>query len=159
VLHRKTSTEFFEDLNKNELFDLIYVDGDHGFVQAFWDMCAFFRHMNENGLFMVDDYSHVQHPDVTLAVNSFIDVAKDNIAKIGYVTGHFKQERMHVLLSQTTFFCTPKPRGAWTDYPLPSLNKYRYTIRQFIYTNKAVGKLILPRKVFLWAKKEFLKYF
>lgn len=159
VLHRKTSIDFYAGLDSQELFDLIYVDGDNGFVQAFWDMCAFYRHVAEDGLFMVDDYSHVQHPDVTFAVNKFIDHTKTNIAKMGYITGHFNQQKFHVPLSQTTFFCSPVSRDIWTEYPLPSLKKYAYGIRQFVYANKSFMRLVVPSKLYLIAKRTLAKRF
>ncbi len=83
ALYRTTSEEFFNS-TPGQLYDLIYVDGDHRFAPAFWDITHWFYRTGPNGLIVVDDYGNSDHPEVTKAVNKFVEEHKTSIDRMGY---------------------------------------------------------------------------
>ena len=75
-LIRLKSADFFQQ--SSDLFDLIYVDGDHRFEAAILDFECSWRALKPGGLLMLDDYGNPDTPEVTRATNEFIrDLACD----------------------------------------------------------------------------------
>jgi hypothetical protein len=83
VLHRATSERFFNSTS-GHLYDLIYIDGDHRYDSALWDITHWFYRTSPDGLMVVDDYGNADHPDVTKAVNRFIEEHASFIDRMGY---------------------------------------------------------------------------
>jgi hypothetical protein len=52
---RATSDEFFARLAPGERFDVIFVDGDHGYEQAVRDIESSLRHLSDEGAVIVHD--------------------------------------------------------------------------------------------------------
>ena len=51
----KTSNEYFETLDKNVKFDMIYLDGDHTFEQTLVDLMNSMEFLSDKGLIILDD--------------------------------------------------------------------------------------------------------
>jgi hypothetical protein len=62
----------------------VYIDGDHSFKPCFWDVTHWFYRTDAEGLMVVDDYGNVDHPEVTKAVNAFIEKHNTAIERMGY---------------------------------------------------------------------------
>ena len=54
-IFRGTSDEFFTKLSSEELFDVIFVDGNHTYEQAYRDVINGFRHSTRCGVVLSDD--------------------------------------------------------------------------------------------------------
>jgi hypothetical protein len=106
-LCRMTSREFIAANRYNEEFDLIYVDGDHSYTQAFWDINAFFPMVASGGLLGIDDYANVDTPDVTIATNKFINTHHGYIAKIAGVKSWFVNVGKSLPVVQVSVFVQP----------------------------------------------------
>lgn len=75
---RSKSVSFLQSC-KNDLFDVIYVDGDHTEAAVYNDMLHSFHKIKPNGLLMGHDYHH----QIEVAVNRF---CHDYNQTIEYVT-------------------------------------------------------------------------
>ncbi len=93
-LIRDTSKDFFESCNRE--YDLIFVDGDHSYGAALWDMCKWFSKVRDGGLLMIDDYGNVDTPDVTKAANSFVSLYKESIGRMGFFDKTFINNRKFI---------------------------------------------------------------
>jgi hypothetical protein len=109
-LVRMTSRDFIVDQNYNQEFDLIYIDGDHSYSQALWDITAFFPMVADGGLLGIDDYANVDTPDVTTATNKFLDNHHSYIAKIAGVESWFLNIGKSLPVVQVSIFLKP----AWS---------------------------------------------
>jgi hypothetical protein len=77
IIHRKTSTEWFDTFDKK--LDWIYIDGDHTFNGCLSDLNNCLKLMKPNSFIFGDDYGN--KPDVKKAVDEF---AKDkNLTILG----------------------------------------------------------------------------
>lgn len=94
VLTRETSKVFFDKCNSE--YDLIFVDGDHSYGEALWDMCKWFSKVKEGGLLMIDDYGNVDTPDVTKAANSFVALYKNSIGRMGFFDKTFLNNKKFI---------------------------------------------------------------
>lgn len=101
-LHRMMSCEFYEKYAATRRYDIIYVDGDHRYRPALWDICSFARMLGEGGVLMVDDYANVDVPGVTQAVNKFIAIYFNYIERLGYWDNAFRNPGKYIPISQTT---------------------------------------------------------
>ena len=57
VTWRVTSDEFFASISEEEKFDLIFIDGDHSFLQVLRDIENSLRHLSNNGTICLHDSS------------------------------------------------------------------------------------------------------
>jgi Methyltransferase domain len=114
-LHRKMSYEFAVSLDAAARYDVIYVDGDHRFEPALWDISYFFKHVADGGLLAIDDYANVDTPQVTPACNEFIRTHQANIRRIGYVPIWFVNKGKEVPVVQVTLFIEPMPDAEKVD--------------------------------------------
>ncbi len=101
VLIRKTSEEFYSSSEKK--YDFIYVDGNHTYKEALWDMTKWFSRLNDGGLLMVDDYANIS--DVTKAVNSFVALCSSDIGRYGFFDKSFINSRKYIpAISRYVYF-------------------------------------------------------
>jgi len=101
VLIRKTSEEFYSSSTKT--YDFIYVDGNHTYKEALWDMTKWFSRLNDGGLLMVDDYANIS--DVTKAVNSFVALCSCDIGRYGFFDKSFINSRKYIpAISRYVYF-------------------------------------------------------
>ena len=114
-LYRKSSHEFADSLDPAARYDLIYVDGDHRYQPALWDISYFFRHVADGGLLAIDDYANVDTPEVTPACNEFIRTHQANIRRIGSVSIWFVNQGKEVPVVQVTLFIEPVPDAEKVD--------------------------------------------
>lgn len=159
-LFRQRSTDFFYSLDPSCRFDLIYVDGDHRYTYAFWDMCAFFGLLNDDGLLMVDDYANVDVPDVTRAFNDFVRLARSNIERAGYLAEEFRNRGKFVPVSQFTVYVLPVPDSQRQRLDLPLLPKSPKVMSKALSKGPNMMKRTLisfldasPRKIISWTKR------
>lgn len=107
TLLRMTSRQFIADRRYDDEFDLVYVDGDHSYSQALWDITAFFPMVANGGLLGIDDYANVDTPDVTAATNTFVDAHHRCIAKIAGVKSWFINAGKSLPVVQVSIFVKP----------------------------------------------------
>ena len=50
------SDQFFDQKLNNEIYDIIYVDGDHDFKSVYKDLINSFEVLKVNGLIIIDDF-------------------------------------------------------------------------------------------------------
>ena len=71
---KMSSNKFFHQ-NKN-MFDLIYVDGDHSSDQVYMDINNSWKILNKNGILILDDYLWWFYKNLKMnpstAINNFI---------------------------------------------------------------------------------------
>jgi len=60
-VHATTSDRFFAELPSDELFDLIFVDGLHQWLQTYRDLINSFRHLKKGGVILLDDVVPSDH--------------------------------------------------------------------------------------------------
>jgi hypothetical protein len=114
-LHRMMSHEFADSLDAAARYDVIYVDGDHRYEPALWDISYFFKHVADGGLLAIDDYANVDTPHVTPACNEFIRSYQANIRRIGSVPIWFVNKGKEVPVVQVTLFIEPVPDAEKVD--------------------------------------------
>ena len=56
IVNKTTSDDFFYELDKDEKFDFIYVDGDHKASTVLRDAVNAYAHIKIDGLIAFDDY-------------------------------------------------------------------------------------------------------
>lgn len=102
-LVRSTSNEYFHSTDKQ--YDFIFVDADHRYQSALWDMCKWFSRVKEGGIMMVDDYGNTDTRGVTKAVNSFFAIAKQHIGRMGFFDKSFINTNKYIpVVSRYVFF-------------------------------------------------------
>lgn len=79
IIHRKTSTEWFNNFDKK--LDWIYIDGDHTYIGCLNDLTNCLRVMKSNGIIFGDDYGN--KPDVKKAVDDFVKTKNFSFAILG----------------------------------------------------------------------------
>ena len=157
-LHRTTSQAFAESLSPDTRYDLIYIDGDHRYREALWDIATYFRHIADGGLLAIDDYANVDTPDVTPACNAFIQANKANIRKIDSVPIWFKNLRKEVPVVQVTVFIEPVPDAEKVD--VGDVLEQLAVTRTAAPTEVQMRDRILdlsPRKVVRFVRKRLLR--
>lgn len=107
ILHRKNSQTFFRALPPGKKYDVIFVDGDHRYDRALWDMGTWFYRVKDGGLMIADDYANVDTPHVTKAINKFIQQHRANIKRMGYRTLEFQNAGKEVPIVLTFVYFEP----------------------------------------------------
>ena len=82
-IHQTTSHNFL--VNNKKKYDLIFVDGGHGYLDVIFDLFYSFQCLHINGLLLIDDYDwKEQNKDksVRLATNNFLDIIKGSYEAI-----------------------------------------------------------------------------
>jgi hypothetical protein len=114
-LHRMMSDEFANSLDAAARYDVIYVDGDHRYEPALWDISYFFKHVADGGILAIDDYANVDTPQVTPACNEFIRTYRANIRRIDSVPIWFVNKGKEIPVVQVTLFIEPVPDAEKVD--------------------------------------------
>jgi hypothetical protein len=99
TLERDFSHRFYARTADRQ-WDVIIVDGDHRYHAALWDCHHWFQRLRPGGLLLVDDYANVDTPEVTRAVNDFIDL-QPAISKVGYRVLPFQNSGKRIPVSLT----------------------------------------------------------
>ena len=72
--YKMTSNKFFDQ--NNNMFDLIYIDGDHSCDQVYMDINNAWKILNKNGILILDDYLWWFYKELSMnpstAINNFI---------------------------------------------------------------------------------------
>ena len=122
-LFRSCSHEFYA-VRQESFWDIIIVNGDHRFAGALWDLQHWFKRLKPGGLFFTDDYGNSDTPEVTPAVNRFIQLNQENISRSGYRLVPFQNEGKEVPISLTIVYFlksqNPKETQSW---PYPYLDQ------------------------------------
>ncbi len=82
-IYQMTSHTFL--VNNKKKYDLIFVDGAHGYLDVIVDLFYSFQCLHINGLLLIDDYDwKEQNKDksVRLATNNFLDIIKGSYEAI-----------------------------------------------------------------------------
>ena len=118
-LFRSCSHEFYA-LRQESMWDVIIIDGDHRFPGAFWDLHHWFKRLKPGGLYLADDYGNTDSPEITPAVNRFIQLNKENISRSGYRVVPFQNKGKEIPISLTIVYFlksrNPKETKSW-PYP------------------------------------------
>jgi len=142
-LVRTTSLDYLSHLHPDSMFDLIYIDGDHRFFPALWDMCAAVPHVSSDGLLAIDDYANSDTPEVTAAVTRFVHYHRENVLRIGWVENSFVNGNKVVPIIQRTVFVQLVPIEDRISLDLPEVTPARSKKRSIM--SKILD--ISPRKV------------
>jgi hypothetical protein len=159
LLHRMMSYEFADSLDPAARYDLIYVDGDHRYEPALWDISYFFKHVADGGLLAVDDYANVDTPEVTPACNEFIRTHQANIRRIGSVPIWFMNKGKEVPVVQVTLFIEPVPDAEKVDcggvlgQPSRAVDAHGESPRRRLY-DRVMD--LSPRKAARYVKKRLI---
>lgn len=108
-LYRTTSVDFLNTIPENKKYDVIFVDGNHKYDFALQDMSNYFGRVRDGGVMIIDDYANVDHPDVTRAINKFIDLNRSNIKRFGYRTLEFQNRGKEIPVVLTFVYIEPIP--------------------------------------------------
>ena len=71
--------------NNNENYDLIFVDGGHGYLEVLVDLLYSYKFLNLDGILLIDDYdwnSIDKTKSVRLATNHFLDIIENTFVPI-----------------------------------------------------------------------------
>ena len=82
-IHQTTSHNFL--VNNKKKYDLVFVDGGHGYLDVIVDLLYSFQYLNINGLLLIDDYDWKEEnkdKSVRLATNNFLDVIEGSYEAI-----------------------------------------------------------------------------
>ena len=82
-IHQMTSHNFL--VNNKKKYDLIFVDGGHGYLDVIFDLFYSFQCLHINGLLLIDDYDWKEEnkdKSVRLATNNFLDVIEGSYEAI-----------------------------------------------------------------------------
>jgi hypothetical protein len=98
---KKNSHNFLS--NNNESYDLIFVDGGHGYLEVLVDLLYSYKFLNLDGILLIDDYdwdSTDKSEAVRLATNHFLDIIENTFAPIYH--GQFAAiiKKKHINLNQ-----------------------------------------------------------
>ena len=80
---KKNSHNFLS--NNNESYDLIFVDGGHGYLEVLVDLLYSYKFLNLGGILLIDDYdwdSTDKSKSVRLATNHFLDIIENTFEPI-----------------------------------------------------------------------------
>ncbi len=94
TLFRMKSDQFFDQNSMS--FDVIIVDGDHRFEPAARDLKNSLRCLAPGGLLMCDDYGNSDTPEVTRAVNTFLNENPDFYTASGFRPIWFQNKGKHI---------------------------------------------------------------
>jgi predicted O-methyltransferase YrrM len=80
---RSTSAEFFANCDHDDLFDFIYVDGDHHALTVLHDGLQALDHLRPGGILAFDDYTWGRHLHVAdrpaAAIDFILDVCAEGL--------------------------------------------------------------------------------
>ena len=107
-LLKTTSEIYYRSLEEGKEFDVIFIDGDHRFIPALQDMVHWFSKLKVGGVLIVDDYANTDTPQVTAAVNWFLEMYQDNIASVDEITKSFKNKGKHIPVFNKDIFIFKK---------------------------------------------------
>jgi len=107
-LYKTTSEIFYRSLNEDERFDVVFVDGDHRYVPALQDMFFYFKKLVPGGCMIVDDYANTDTPQVTNAVNCFLEMNEEEIERVDELELVFKNARKHIPIYDKQIFIYKK---------------------------------------------------
>ena len=102
-LFRSCSHDFYA-VRQESFWDIIIVNGDHRFAGVLWDLQHWFKRLKPGGLFLTDDYGNSDTPEVTPAVNKFIQLNQENISNSGYRMVPFQNKGKEVPISLTIVY-------------------------------------------------------
>ena len=71
--------------NNNDSYDLIFVDGGHGYQEVLVDLLYRYKFLNLDGILLIDDYdwdSTDKTKSVRLATNHFLDIIENTFVPI-----------------------------------------------------------------------------
>jgi len=80
---KKNSHNFLSD--NNESYDLIFVDGGHGYLEVLVDLLYSYKFLNLGGILLIDDYdwdSTDKSESIRLATNHFLDIIENTFEPI-----------------------------------------------------------------------------
>lgn len=80
---KKNSHNFLSD--NNESYDLIFVDGGHGYLEVLVDLLYSYKFLNLDEILLIDDYdwdSTDKSRSVRLATNHFLDIIENTFEPI-----------------------------------------------------------------------------
>lgn len=106
TLIRSTSDKFFA--RNSMTFDVIIVDGDHRLKPAMRDLKNGLRFLVSGGLLMCDDYGNSDTPQVTKAVNSFLDENPDFYSASGFRPIWFQNTGKHIPIQLSVVYWNKK---------------------------------------------------
>lgn len=106
ILVRSTSDDFFA--GTSAMFDVIIVDGDHRVEPAIRDLKNSLGRLVAGGLLMCDDYGNSDTPQVTKAVNSFLDENPNFYSAAGYRPIWFQNKGKHVPIQLSVVYWKKK---------------------------------------------------
>lgn len=89
--------------NNNESYDLIFVDGGHGYLDVLVDLLYSYKFLNLDGILLIDDYDwdgSDKTKSVRLATNHFLDIIEDTFAPIYYGQFAVIQKNRNIDLNQ-----------------------------------------------------------
>ena len=76
-------------VNNKKKYDLIFVDGAHGYLDVIVDLFYSYQSLNINGILLIDDYDWKEKSkdrSVRLAVNNFLDIVENTYDTIHHGT-------------------------------------------------------------------------
>ena len=85
-IFRSTSSQWFEENWSGELFDWVYIDGDHSYEGVLYDLEMSQKIVRKGGLIIGDDYKWVGRggkPGVKKAVDEFVETTGMQIKQHG----------------------------------------------------------------------------
>ena len=103
TLHRTFSHEYYGG-SRERKWDVVIVDGDHSFAPAYWDLGHWFGRVRAGGLLLADDYANADTPEVTRAVNAFVDANGEFIRRSGYQVLPFLNDAKSIPISLTVVY-------------------------------------------------------
>ncbi len=95
-LLKTTSEIYYRSIEEDVKFDVIYIDGDHRFDAALKDMIHWWLKLEKGGVMIIDDYANPDTPDVTRAVNIFLEMYQKSIEFVDEATWSFKNKGKHI---------------------------------------------------------------
>jgi len=69
VWYRCTTDEFFEQLDENTMFDLVFIDANHSRENSMRDFKNSFKHLNGNGIILLHDTYPPDESQITDGIN------------------------------------------------------------------------------------------
>lgn len=98
---KKRSHEFLVNNKKN--YDLIFVDGGHGYLDVLVDLLYAYKFLNVNGILLIDDYdwdTTDKTKSVRLATNHFFDTVENTYTPIYHGQFAAIKKNQNINLSQ-----------------------------------------------------------
>ena len=127
-LLKTTSEIFFRSMKSDRKFDVIFVDGNHKFRYALQDMICGFSHLNVGGVMIVDDYGNVDTPEVTRAVNCFLELHYEYILSVDERIHWFKNRGKHIPVCDKDIYIFKKAEVFKRNLPEHYTKKYLYIL-------------------------------